>query len=577
MTSSLPARLTWLHLSDFHLREKMGWSQDQVLRSLLDDIRTRYSRNDRPDLLFLTGDIAFSGKDAEYTLAEDFVLSLRDATQVPPDRICLVPGNHDIDRDKEEDAAVGARVTLTNGEAVDRFFGNEGRHRTLFARQKAFRDFANRISPSSPAYTDSSHAHCKTLEIGDLRIRVLLLDSAWLAGGGPSDVGELLVGERQVIDCGPADDGFLTFALLHHPLAWLREFEQVSIENLLTRDAHICLRGHVHAVDVRRTESRLGGLNTFTAGAAFQSRTADNSYLWCSIDLTTGSGEKIVHRYLHAQHRWEASEKEEWKLRPSALQAPNVAEVHQVLVDTCIAYPSYVACLVCGLKTEVPIVLTGKLCMFVGCEVTLPNSSNRCGEAVQKLRNHFYWQRVWKAESWTSHMHHLSGELAGAFRQLEKFVSSALQSQEQACVELLHALRKESDVVSPVCNEIASSLERGDIGRARELVDRWLGADLLRADEALQFKRLEVQLLLAESRPTDALACANILVDSQDKTPDDVALAALVAHNVKDFARAAFLMHLALDLGIRVVAVREIALKIAGSAGDKNLTNRVIR
>lgn len=577
MTSSPPARLTWLHLSDFHLREKTGWAQDQVLHSLLDDIRTRYSHDHRPDLLFLTGDIAFSGKDAEYKLAEDFIRKLRDATQVLPDRVCLVPGNHDIDRDKEEDAAAGARMTLTNGEAVDRFFGNEGRCRTLFARQSAFRDFANRISQSSPVYTDSSHAHCKTLEIGDLRVRVLLLDSAWLAGSGPSDAGELLVGERQVMDCGSPDDGFLTFALLHHPFSWLREFEQVSIENLLTRDAHICLRGHVHAVDVRRTENRLGGLSTFTAGAAFQSRTADNSYLWCSIDLTTGSGEKVVHRYLHAQHRWEASEKEEWKLGASTLQAPDVVAVHHVLAETCIAYPSYVACLVCGLKTEVPILIAETRCLFVGCEATVANFPNRCGEAVQKLRNHFYWQRVWKAESWMSHLHDLSDELGGSFRQFEELMGRELQSQEQACVELIHALRKESEVVSPVCNEIASLLERGEIGRARELVDRWLGADLLRKEEALQFKRLEVQLLLAESRPTDALVCINILVASPDRTPDDIALAALAAHNAKDYVRAADLMHLALDLGISVAEVRGMALKIAGSAGDKKLTNRVMR
>jgi len=64
------SRVTWLHLSDFHLRVKLGWSQDVVLKSLLDDIQSRYSKVDRPDILCVTGDVAFSGKAEEYAIAE---------------------------------------------------------------------------------------------------------------------------------------------------------------------------------------------------------------------------------------------------------------------------------------------------------------------------------------------------------------------------------------------------------------------------------------------------------------------------------------------------------------------------
>ena len=191
MTSS---RISWLHLSDFHLRVSTGWAQDVVLSTMLDDIRARYSGTNRPDLVFLTGDIAFSGKEQEYKFAEDFVRKLCSAISLPIERLCIVPGNHDIDRDCEEDAAVGARKLLVSPTEVDRFFGNEGRRRTLFARQAAFREFANRImAPLPPTYELASYAHRRTLQIGALRVRVLLLDSSWLASGGPSDAGAVSV------------------------------------------------------------------------------------------------------------------------------------------------------------------------------------------------------------------------------------------------------------------------------------------------------------------------------------------------------------------------------------------------
>ena len=76
MTPATPARLSWLHLSDFHLRVSTECSQDVVLATMLDDISTRYTDSERPDLLFLTGDIAFSGKAEEYVHAEEFVRKL---------------------------------------------------------------------------------------------------------------------------------------------------------------------------------------------------------------------------------------------------------------------------------------------------------------------------------------------------------------------------------------------------------------------------------------------------------------------------------------------------------------------
>ena len=71
-------KLRWLHLSDFHCCEKDIQLQKKALESLLEDIREKYTTNEKPDLIFITGDITFSGKKEEFNIAQNFVDKLRD-------------------------------------------------------------------------------------------------------------------------------------------------------------------------------------------------------------------------------------------------------------------------------------------------------------------------------------------------------------------------------------------------------------------------------------------------------------------------------------------------------------------
>src|SRR5258708_1600075 len=91
--------ISWLQLSDIHLRTTDAYNQRVVLDSLLDDIRDRITKDDLAfDLIFLTGDIAFSGGPQEYDVAEAFVRRLAIACDVSLDAIYCVPGNHDVER-----------------------------------------------------------------------------------------------------------------------------------------------------------------------------------------------------------------------------------------------------------------------------------------------------------------------------------------------------------------------------------------------------------------------------------------------------------------------------------------------
>ncbi|MBX3157102.1 MAG: metallophosphoesterase [Deltaproteobacteria bacterium] len=563
--------LTWLHISDIHLREETAWAQDIVLSAMLDDISRRYKAVP-PDLIFITGDIAFSGKPKEYDRAEEFVRKLGSILGLELDRIFLVPGNHDIDRSLEEDAFAGAQGRLLTLTEVDRFFSNPGRRKTLFGRQRAFRDFINRLRGGSPVYSDTSYCHHQIVKVGAVRVRVLLIDSTWLAEGGDKDASNILVGERQILDFKSAvssDGETLTFALMHHPFSWLREFEQSVIENAVSEEADICLRGHVHVADQRATETPQGRMAIFTAGAGFDNRTTANTYLRCTLDLSTGKGDKVTHRYVHHEKSWEASEPKEWTLLPAPRDG-DARAILAVLTGRC-GRPHYLTCLLAGLMTDIPFSL-GERQVFASVTASIPGGDAALGSSITRLRFHEHWRSVWDESAWLASLEEM---LKYVDARLASFTSLTgdLDRKEREAMVLLGVVESLPDSLSSLRSEVSSLIAARDIDRAREVMDRWLAEPGTPRDR-VELGLVNIQLLLAENRPKAALVAAEQVLE-QESSAQNMSLTAICAHHAGELSRAAALMHSALDAGMNTEEVRRAAIQIAGAAGDKALAERV--
>ncbi len=90
----------WIHLPDFHFADAPDpYERNTVLEPLLAEItRRRQEEGFEPDALFVTGDVAYSGKPAEYLAATSFFDDLLEATGLDKSRLFVVPGNHDLDK-----------------------------------------------------------------------------------------------------------------------------------------------------------------------------------------------------------------------------------------------------------------------------------------------------------------------------------------------------------------------------------------------------------------------------------------------------------------------------------------------
>jgi hypothetical protein len=183
------------------MRVSDAWSQDVVLTAMCDDIARQRKGGMSPDFILATGDLAFSGHADEYKLVASFFDALIDAAGVPRDHIFCIPGNHDIDRERQKICFLGARHFAQNQNQIDVLLSPGEDLETLLKRQENYRNFqSSYLTGQNRVRTADGLGYVSSFTIEDLRIAIIGVDSAWLAEGGVSDHGKLLIGERQIIN-----------------------------------------------------------------------------------------------------------------------------------------------------------------------------------------------------------------------------------------------------------------------------------------------------------------------------------------------------------------------------------------
>lgn len=283
--------ITWLHISDLHLRESHAWSQDAVLFAMRDDIRRRRKAGATFDFVLVTGDLAYAGKASEYKLAVAFFEELAAATGVPHEKIFCIPGNHDIDRDRQKMSFAGARLKLRSENDIYSFLASREEIETLLKRQKNFRRFQKTcFEAQERTPTTDGLGYVSLIEVDDIRFAIVGLDSAWLAEGGLSDHGKLLLGEQQVMDAlriARISAPHIVIAAGHHPLELLQDFDRRPAQRRIEEKCHFFHSGHLHEPEARDV-ARHGSPRclSLAAGAFFESRDSHNAYSIVTLDLS---------------------------------------------------------------------------------------------------------------------------------------------------------------------------------------------------------------------------------------------------------------------------------------------------
>ncbi|WP_292995264.1 metallophosphoesterase [Nitrosomonas sp.] len=569
----LPKELKWLHISDFHCKENIKWSQDLVLNNLLNDIERKYSGESRPDLIFVTGDISFSGKKAEFDIAQDFIDRLLEVTLVEKDHIFFVPGNHDIERSEEEDAIVGARASIKNLTELDRIYSNPKRLKTLYKRQKNYRDFVN-ANRSKKIYTDDSSIHNITIELKSIKIKILLLDSAWLAHDD-TDCRNLAVGLQQIKNC--IDNNHfehLVVALIHHPVSWLKEFEEVLIENTLIEDTHIVFRGHVHQGDISSIEKNNDRLVIFTAGAAYESRASVNSYSFGKLNLLTGKGEKFSHSYSGATNSWNLSGTNSWNLALSPVL--NSEEIYSLVTSIVTEYPNYISCIIMNLKADVPRKFQDEY-VLLNKSANLDHRNEEIVDFIDQLQWLTCFQYIWEATDWEAQFKRIVLSLEMSLISITK-LTDELRALDQESGMLLNKLLNTSsnNAINSLDDSIMDFISTREFDSAYNLIEKWEhGVDLKNGEKRyLKRKKLEVALTEKSNKNIQLNICDLKALPDLDR--EELLLLSHAYYQIKMYPDAETTILQAFELGADIVQARHLARAIAGQTGNRQLVEKVM-
>ncbi|WP_197282125.1 SUMF1/EgtB/PvdO family nonheme iron enzyme [Dethiosulfatarculus sandiegensis] len=304
-------RATLLHLSDLHIRNNAEETLDRsmVLDPLLERIKYDYSKGLRPELVLISGDIAFKGIKEEYDLALPFFKKLLGVLHLKNDRLYIAPGNHDLNRKVYRPSEIPAYNT--NREINEELANCDYRADLL----KGMRDYFDFIQTNFPHMT-SEHGDLVPF-VGRIKMNcgiylgLVGLNSAWMCRArknDESDSGQIAIGQHQIKSAFAELEGKgeiqATVAMFHHPLGWLAPMDRRICETYLDRT--IVLTGHLHEPG----GGYFNGFKTQTAriqaGGAYLGSPTDwpSRYHYIGIDLKRQSLRLDFRAFSKAKGEW---------------------------------------------------------------------------------------------------------------------------------------------------------------------------------------------------------------------------------------------------------------------------------
>lgn len=252
ISSSMSSNL-FLHLSDIHFGQERGGRvhiHNDVKERLIDDIHQITNGEVKHKLagIIISGDIAYAGVQGEYQEAGKWLDRVSSAAGCKTTDVYVVPGNHDIDRDRISGSAglMLAEIQKDGDVALDKYLDNDTDCEVLYDRLAAYRSFAEGYG--CPLDLSGGHAgNTFNFRLNDeINVRFLGLNSA-LACSSTDEMGNLILGAKQRVLVEKPNE--LLIVICHHPLNWFNDGDDAW--KYLRRSASVFISGHEHSPSVK--------------------------------------------------------------------------------------------------------------------------------------------------------------------------------------------------------------------------------------------------------------------------------------------------------------------------------------
>lgn len=306
--------LTVLQVSDlqfgkYHRFADPAGGFDTLLHRLCDDLDLLAREHGLvPDVVALTGDLAEWGKKSEFEQVAVFCEQLRDRLKLDPDRLLVVPGNHDIN-------------WKLCSSYFDRCAGNDEEPRPPYwPKWEHYVGLFQRLYRDVERYRFTQLEPWTLFEIGSLQLVVAGLNSTIHESHRDADHHGFL-GEEQLRWFGDrlADyhrRGWLRLGIVHHNAVRRAAIDEENLKdaddlrNILGDQLHLILHGHTHEGRVEMLGPALPVISTGSAAVARDQRPGPpgvpgevpNQYQL--VRLTPDGLWHATRQYTHERKRW---------------------------------------------------------------------------------------------------------------------------------------------------------------------------------------------------------------------------------------------------------------------------------
>lgn len=262
-------KLLFLHLSDIHFKESKG--QNSVLSRTEQIVAAAVSTAPTASCCFVvvTGDIALSGKQAEYAFADKFLSELRDhlCARLPKcdPHFVLVPGNHDCDFSPSDRVRELIMKELTSEDFDENIYSK------CTEVQSNYEDFATHWRAESAQLGRVSKVYWQEMhELPEGSVEFRLINSAWMSSEEECQGSLLFPVEVLRSDKDVSSAANLVVTILHHPYNWFEATNARDLRNEVEATSDIILTGHEHEGDFCRKDRATGERTEYLEGAILQ-------------------------------------------------------------------------------------------------------------------------------------------------------------------------------------------------------------------------------------------------------------------------------------------------------------------
>jgi len=294
-----------LHISDLHISTKDNFDRSVVLDPLIERVKQDRDNGLKPEIVVVSGDIAFQGLAKEYERAQEFFNDLLDTLKLENDRLFIVPGNHDVNRKKyrprdipnyENMRQLNEELENTDYRA-DLFKGMDNYFNYMEVHHTHLKPLDERLAPFVNLYEAECGKH----------IGLAGLNSAWMCRKSP-DEKEIALGEYQVSQAmkqlnkhGETD---LVIAVFHHPLQWFWRKDMERNRHYFNNTVILC--GHLHDAAGGYFNDLDGRFYQFQAGGAYLGSESDwpARFTYITFDWNQNLIRLDFRKFVSAKRRW---------------------------------------------------------------------------------------------------------------------------------------------------------------------------------------------------------------------------------------------------------------------------------